>query len=255
MNITQYIIRLWLAALFLFYLSPTGVSANPTLNEALCHAASSGTPAEIRVLARKGASLNGKCKDWSASPLDNAVQANKLANMKALLDAGADVNAISADFNSAIFWARTAPQAKILIDRHANVNIRSLISDEIGQTPLIDLSAKITMAYDDEDATNYEAMALLLIDAGADVNAITPDGETALHGCVVEHGKACVTALLDHGANPNPPRNDLLRSPLAQAIYMQGSTAQGLSQALGQKLNTQAFREIEALLRAHGAVE
>jgi uncharacterized protein len=226
----------------------------PNLDSALCKAASSGTPIQIKALAKQGAHLNAKCASWSASPLANAAQADKVANITALLDAGADVNAMSADFDPAIDWVRSVAAAKLLIKRGANVNARSLNSS-LGETPLIDRAMKIEVAGSDEDAASHIAIAELLIAAGADVNATAKYGHTALLECVTDYGFACVKLLLDHGANPNPP-HDESRSPLSLAIYMQGDEEATISQAtVGKAPNRQTFHDIEALLRAHGATE
>jgi ankyrin repeat protein len=226
------------------------------LDAALCKAAVSGSPVQIKALAKQGAHLNAKCESWQASPLANAVQADKVANIKALLDAGADVNAMSANFDPAIDWARSVAAAKLLISRGANVNAPSLQSYSLGETPLIDRAMKMVVAGSDEDAANDVAIAELLVSAGANVNATAKDGQTALHACVNEHGFACVKMLLDHGADANPRRNDFFRSPLSQAIYMQGDEQAVMSQAIvGKAPDKQAFRDIEALLRAHGATE
>src|SRR4051794_30253848 len=79
------------------------ISAAPvrkaSLDAALCKAADSGTPAQIKALAKQGANLNAKCKSGSWPPLDAAAYADKVANIKALLDAGANVNVTSADFD------------------------------------------------------------------------------------------------------------------------------------------------------------
>ena len=224
------------------------------LDAALCKAAGSGTPAQIKALAKQGSHLNAKCQNWVESPLDSAVDDDKLANIKALLDAGADVNAMSAGFDPAIDWARSVTAAKLLISRGANVNARSLYSS-LGETPLIDRAMKIEVAGSDEDAANQVAIAELLIAAGADVNATGKYGDNALLECVTDYGFSCVKLLLDHGANPNPPHDDL-RSPLSKAVYMQGDDEAALSKALvGKAPNKQTFHDIEALLRSHGATE
>ncbi len=252
---TELRLALSVAVLMLSSGSASGAAVRqPNLDAALCKAAYSGTPVQIKALAKQGAHLNAKCESWSASPLDNAAQADKVVNIKALLTAGANVNVMSADFDPAIDWARSVAAAKLLISRGANVNARSLYSS-LGETPLIDRAMKVEVAGSDEDAANQVAIAELLIAAGADVNATAKYGQTALLACVDEHGFACVKLLLDHGANPNPPHNDL-RSPLSLAIYMQGDDEAAISQAtVGKAPNKQTFHDIEALLRAHGATE
>jgi ankyrin repeat protein len=225
----------------------------PNLDAALCKAAEFGTPAQIKALAKQGANLNAKCKSGSWPPLDAAAYADKVANIKALLDAGADVNVIGADFDPPIDRARSVAAAKLLISRGANVNASSSYS--LDDTPLIDRATKVSVAGSEKDAADDVAIAELLIAAGADVNATAKYGNTALLLCVSEYGFACVKLLLDHGANPNPP-HDEVRSPLSLAIYMQGDEEATLSQATTGKVpNKQTFRDIEALLRAHGATE
>jgi ankyrin repeat protein len=240
---------------FAAFASPVSATAvhKANLDVALCKAAVSGTPAQIKALAKQGAHLNVKCESWSASPLDNAAQADKVANIKALLDAGADVNLMSADFDPAIDWARSVAAAKLLISRGANVNVRSLYSS-LGETPLIDRAMKVEVAGSDESAANHITIAELLIAAGADVNATAKYGHTALLECVTDYGFACIKLLLDHGANPNPPHDDV-RSPLSLAIYMQGDGAALRQAVVGTAPNKQTFHDIEALLRAHGATE
>ena len=52
-------------------------------------------------------------------------------------------------------------------------------------------------------------IAKLLIDAGADVNALTEVGDTPLHFAVRRHDLNMVCLLLDHGADPNGRRSEL----------------------------------------------
>jgi ankyrin repeat protein len=75
-------------------LMPGSAFANPNLDSALCDAAKHGTPAAIKVLVRKGADTNVICSG-QATPLEHAARDDKIANMKALLDAGANVDAWS----------------------------------------------------------------------------------------------------------------------------------------------------------------
>jgi hypothetical protein len=246
---------LWFAVLMLSAGSESGAAVrNSNLDVALCKAAGSGAPAEIKALVKQGAHVNVKCQNWVESPLDSAVDNDKLANIKALLDAGADVNLTSANFDPAIDWTRSVAAAKLLISRGANVNVRSQYSS-LGETPLIDRAMKVEVAGSDDDAANQVAIAELLIASGADVNATAKYGQTALLACVSEYGFSCVKLLLDHGANPNPP-HDELRSPLSLAVYMQSDEEAAMSQTMvGKVPNKQTFHDIEALLRAHGATE
>jgi ankyrin repeat protein len=222
--------------------------ANPSLDSALCDAAQNGTQAAIKALVEKGANTNVICSDWQATPLENAAHLDNVANMTALLDAGADVDAWSGGAaccqETALGYARSVPTASLLIARHANVNIRRA---EDGYTPLIWLAMSASIASTDQSADNDTKIAQLLIDAGADANAAGNDGLTPLSIGIGAHSKSFVVLLLDHGANVNA-RNSFGVSPL-------GVTMNGENSPLATADEVQALREIDALLRSHGAVE
>jgi len=222
--------------------------ANPDLDSALCDAAQHGTPAAIKALVEKGANANVICSDWQATPLENAAHLDNVANMTALLDAGADVDAWSGGDaccqETALGYARSVPTASLLIAHHANVNIRRAGD---GYTPLIWLAMSATMASTDQSADDDTKIAQLLIDAGADVNAAGNDGLTPLSMGIGAHSKSFVVLLLDHGANVNG-RNSFGVSPL-------GVTINGENSPLATADEVQALQEIDALLRSHGAVQ
>ncbi|EQC26792.1 TKL/TKL-UNIQUE protein kinase [Saprolegnia diclina VS20] len=81
--------------------------------------------------------------------------------------------------------ARATKTVKLLLDRGANVNDPSG-----GQTPLHAAVTKYT-----------EDLVLILIDAGADVEARDQDGRTPLAFALKQQVEPCVTALLATGAN------------------------------------------------------
>ena len=83
--------------------------------------------------------------------------------VKALIEAGADVNAKDEDGNTPFHFAKDAEIARLLIDKGANVNAKN----NKGETPL-------------HFAKNAE-IAQLLIDKGADMNAKNNKGETPLY--------------------------------------------------------------------------
>ena len=67
------------------------------------------------------------------------------------------------------------------------------------------------------------AVLQLLIDAGADPNAVNSDGDTALHkaaGCVLPNAAEVVLVLLNAGADPNAVNSDG-ETPLHQAAECQ----------------------------------
>lgn len=240
--------RFALLAAVLFGLAPVAAFANPKLDSALCDAAQHGTPAAIKMLVKKGAHVNTICSSWQATPLENAARADNIANMTALLDAGADINAWSGGDaccrETALGFAQSVPTVRFLLDHHANVNIRKA-SD--GSTPLIWLSMSVTMSDTDQSADDHTEIARLLIDAGADVNAADHDGMTPLIMGVGAHSKSFVELLLDHGANVNA-RNSSGVSALDDTMNLENSP-------LTPAGDLQALRDLEAFLRAHGAVQ
>ena len=138
---------------------------------------------------------NGTC-DLEKN-LKAAVSSNDPTTTKVLLAAGADVNAIDKDketaLHSAAMQGRTGI-AKLLLEAGADVNAR----DDDGFTPLHSAAA-----------WGHVELARMLLAAGADVNAGDRDKETPLHLVAGRRvpplaGYADVARLLlDAGARPN----------------------------------------------------
>jgi uncharacterized protein len=223
-------------------------SGDPKLDAALCNAAVHGKPADIKSLVDQGANVNTICSSLDATPLENATHDDIIPNMTALLDAGADINAWSVGEvwrqETALGFAYSVPAMRLLLARQANVNIRNARD---GGTPLIWRSEIVRGARTDEAADTYTKIAEMLIDAGANVNGSDKDGMTPLITGIGHKTKSFVAFLLDHGANVNA-RTTRGVSPVDVAINME-RTAPVVDQ------DPQAFRDIQALLRAHGGVE
>jgi ankyrin repeat protein len=121
---------------------------------------------------------------------------------RALLAAGADVNAANLDGETPLIRAATQYEeecAEILLERGANVNSRT----QQGRTPLI-------AAIDgpkDFDNTNHlvysPKIARLLIARGADVNARDAAGRTPLLLAVMRGHADIIPVLLEHKADVN----------------------------------------------------
>jgi ankyrin repeat protein len=105
----------------------------------------------------------------------------------------------------------------------------------------------VCMASTDESADAKTKIARVMIDAGADVNSTDKDGMTPLIMGIGAHSKSYVALLLDHGAKVNA-RNNFGVSPMSVAMGLE-STAAAVSD------DPQAYRDIQALLRAHGGVK
>ena len=133
-------------------------------------AAATGRTARLRDLIADDPSLANIYSPDGFTPLGFAVFFSQPAIVKALLDAGADVNLPSRETMKVTPLASAAAAkqtdiARVLIANGANVNARAAS----GQIPLHEASAN----------GNLE-LVKLLIDSGANVNAKTDDGKTPL---------------------------------------------------------------------------
>jgi len=235
-----------LATIFLFLAGPAWADA--ALDSALCDAAGKGTPETIASLVQQGANVNVICDSWQAPPLANAAYYDNIANMTALLDAGADVNEWSGGDDccrqTALGYANSVAAAQLLIARNANVEARRP-SD--GYTPLIWLSMGASLADTDQDAARHTDIAAVLIDAGAGVNDTGNDGSSALLLSIGSHSLKFVTLLIDRGADVRAANHDGA-TPLS-ATLNQAQTAPAMG------LDSQDYPAIENLLREHGATQ
>lgn len=161
-------------------------------------AAQNGSLELVKLLVSKGAKVNAVDKYFSR-PLAKAVQADNLEIAKFLLEHGADktINHSDTEFQTAIFKARSAKMAQLLIANGANVSE----SDKKGQSVLFHAVAR----YLDFD------LLKVLLQNGADINAQDKSGTTALLQAVrhsyAKNGKTCVQFLLENGAKANVANN------------------------------------------------
>ena len=199
----------------------SGAQVNSQNTTPLHSAASNGSLELVKLLVSKGAKVNAVDKEFSM-PLAKAVQADNLEIAKFLLEQGADktINHSDDEFQTAIFKARSAKMAQLLIANGANVSDR----DKKGLSVLLHAVA------------NYLDFDLLkvLLQNGADINAQDKSGTTALLWAA-QHpyerdDKNCVQFLLENGANANVANNQgetpLLvadRLDVLQALLAHGS--------------------------------
>jgi ankyrin repeat protein len=123
--------------------------------------------------------------------ITSAARDADIEQVREMLSAGQDVNALESDGSSALLWAtyQEYPElVKLLLDAGADPNA----ANEFGITPLLQASR-----YGDAE------LIQALLDAGADITITHPSGETALMAAARSGSVEAVTLLLEHGADPN----------------------------------------------------
>lgn len=206
----------------------------------------SDAPLVRRLLAAK-ADANAALASGE-TPLMEAARRGKTETVALLLAAGANLNASEANGGQTpLMWAvseRHADVAARLIERGANVDARS----KTGFTALmfaaqkddVDSSRHLLAAHANPNermagtqlsplliasAMGSEGVTKLLLDNGADPNAIGRDGFSSLHHAARDKKAAgIVKALLKKGANPNVRLKQQRPGAFASGIAMQGAT-------------------------------
>ena len=127
---------------------------------------------------------------------------------EALLDAGADVNAVDAGGRSALhaaaqfgFEHNDSLRARRLFDGLLKHGAEINQADSEGKTPLLLLLGAQLHPGSDCDATHIGALVPLLLDAGARVEHADQRGVTALHACAMHALLPPARVLLSRGAD------------------------------------------------------
>jgi ankyrin repeat protein len=195
-----------------------GADANTRLlsgETPLMEAAERGNLETLRVLLSRGADPNLREANGEQTALMWGISERHAAVTEELVRHGADVNARSnKGFTALMFAAQVgdADSARVLIGAGAKAND---IMPKTGLTPLIIAAA-----------TGRNKVAAILLDNGADPDAVAADGFTALHHAA-KHKDAVemVGALLRHHAKPNVRLVQKKPTVLASGIVLQGGTA------------------------------
>jgi ankyrin repeat protein len=184
------------------------VSTN-ALGQPLHYAAEKGNLAEVKQLIEQGADVNAKGR-LGHTPLHMACMEGHLEVVEFLIAKGADVNAKSAQSSSSgetpLHFAAEWGHLEItqlLVAKGANVNAKS----DRGVTPLHS-AGELGLGLD---------VAEFLISKGANVNAKTDRGVTPLHSAAHGGNASLVEFLITQGADVNAVTRDG-RTPLNMAF-------------------------------------
>jgi ankyrin repeat protein len=196
---------------------------------ALHQAARYGNDDIVRTLLKNGADVDARCID-EETPLHVAVRHSHEDAVSILLAHHADVAAQNADGSTAIHFAVENGNLDMvlkLLEHGARASIEE--RDEENNT-VLNLAAGLDSDY---------AIIKLLLDAGANTEAIGGDGDTPLVKALTNGRKDTVELLLDYGANPNAVTKDGL-----SMLRLIGPTGYDMNPSL----------ELEELLLEHGAI-
>ena len=192
----------------------------------LMQAARRGKVEVVRTLLARGANPNAKESNGGQTALMWAISERHSAVTDELVKRGADVHARSNGGSTALMFAAQqgdAESARILLAAGARANDRI---ERNGQTPLIIASAM-----------GHEAVAVQLLEAGADPDAVDRIGFSSLHRAVRDkNAVGIVKALLKHDADPNLRLNQARTasateygSPLGRALAPIAVTDTGMA--------------------------
>ena len=160
----------------------------------LCEAARHGNRDAAAALLDAGASLHARCRGIGMEPLHIAGGAESVDVVKLLLERGADPNAKDAWDQTPLHQIAAEAKsgvavAKVLMDAHAELEIH----DNQGFTPLLIAVNR-----------NNLALAIALLDGGANINATIDVGATALDVANDKHFANIAAELEKRGAKKGP---------------------------------------------------
>jgi ankyrin repeat protein len=155
----------------------------------LAMAAAWSNPDMVQLLIKFGAKLDQRDPDGK-TPLDAAYVARRSRNMKVLVDAGANTNAVSAWGLPLLLQVLRGPPTIGVLDAVLQSKVRIDVANSGGVTPLMMASREA-----------WASVAKRLIDAGADPDVQDKSGQTALMHAVEGGYVDAIPVLLCGGAN------------------------------------------------------
>lgn len=174
-------------------------------------AAVNGDAAMIAMLLDAGADPNAAVSRGQ-TVLMTAARTGHVDAVRVLLDHGADLNARETQLGeTALMWAASENHAdvvELLAERGADVNVRSATAefpkDRFGLEGVLTILPRgnwTPLMYAARDGAVDACRAL--VRAGADIDAVDPDGTTALVFAIINAHYDAANALLEAGADPN----------------------------------------------------
>jgi N-acyl-D-amino-acid deacylase len=223
--------RLLLPVLLLAAVGMRGARPDSRSDSKLLAAIQRGDIAEMSAALRAGANPNAADADGTPA-LMNAALYSKAAAMRLLLDHGADPKASNRRGATALIWAAADPEkALLLIERGAEVNVRTRSGrtalmtaasaagggrvvkallergaqvdarDQIDPMPILFSGGGRGTALIEAARVGDLESIRLLVSKGADVNAASGNGATALTEAVLFGRRDVAAYLLDNGAS------------------------------------------------------
>jgi ankyrin repeat protein len=179
-------------------------TALPSGESPLMTCARTGAADTVRLLAERGGDVNARESHRGQTALMWAAGGNHPDAVKALLERGADVNAAStAGFTPLMFAAREGDpeSARLLLAAGAKIDATT----PAGENALLVAAASVSgvTARDYRvipEPSGHEAVAMLLVDRGSNVNQADTFGMTALHHSVETGKTELLETLIAHRA-------------------------------------------------------
>lgn len=193
------------------------VGASPMLEATI-----NGNADMIALLLRNGADVNATVSATGDTPLMLAARTGIIAAVQVLLDNGAEVNASESwGFTTPLMWAvaqNHAEVARLLVANGANLEARSVYippgtgrgfegtlprerrPEEVG--PVVYASGEFTPLLLAARDGRMESVQVL-VEAGADVNAIAADGKNGIGLAIFNGSFAIASYLVDQGGDVN----------------------------------------------------
>jgi ankyrin repeat protein len=219
-------------------------------------AAVNGNAAIAKLLLEAGAEPDAVLPEGE-TVLMTAARTGRVDLLQVLLDAGAEPSAREHWYGEdALIWAvaeNHADAAQLLIDRGSDPDARSAKLDfprrRNGQS-VLSLGSWTPLMYAARE--NALDSARTLVKAGVDLDAVDPDGATALVIAVINANYEFAALLIDAGADPNVVDNEAGMGPLYAAVDMH-RLAVGHGRPNPRLAGTMDADEVVTLLLAHKA--